>query len=156
VIWRPERARRVTALGQNRPRRARRGEPSGARNSPIPGRVRRYAESFSCIYMQGCSATPAPAPRLPSLEAPSAAIAMSPLGSSDASRRIDQSDRRGHGGRVIPSRAQSNRAAGAAVAAENHANCRRRRLQHARGIELQLAAGRLPRTGKALVRPQRP
>jgi hypothetical protein len=31
VIWRPEPARRVTALGQNRPRRARAGEPPEAR-----------------------------------------------------------------------------------------------------------------------------
>jgi hypothetical protein len=37
-------------------------------------------------------------------------IAMSPLGSSHASRRIDQSDRRGHGRRVIPSRAMRSRA----------------------------------------------
>jgi hypothetical protein len=45
------------------------------------------------LHMQSGSATPAPAPRLPSLEAPSAAIAMSPTGSRDTTRLEGESDR---------------------------------------------------------------
>jgi hypothetical protein len=40
---------RTAASGQNRPRRARRGEPSGARNSPVAGLRGHRAESSICL-----------------------------------------------------------------------------------------------------------
>jgi hypothetical protein len=40
---------RAVGIGQNRPRRARRGEPSGARNSPKARRTRRRAGPRKCL-----------------------------------------------------------------------------------------------------------